>query len=246
MERPKAYGPFHLIFVAVGVIVSVLLARYFRNANDRTHKAILLSVGIFLGVCEVYKQLFYFFYMNDHQYPLWIFPFQLCSVPMYLCLVTPFLKPGKVQKSLLSFMMLYNLLGGAISFTEPSGLLHGYWTLTLHACIWHMLLVFLGLYLVFSGRGGYEMADYKRCTVVFLTLCLIAFGVNLLAQSLGGDLNLFYVGPGNSPIFVFKQISEFAGWWVSTLLYVPVICLGSYLIFLPIRLYHKRKALVTA
>ena len=32
---------------------------------------------------------------------------------MYMCLIAPWLKPGKLQRGMYSFMVLYNLLGGA-------------------------------------------------------------------------------------------------------------------------------------
>ena len=242
MVRPKAYGPFHLLFMLIGFAVCALAAWRFRNASERTNRVVLLSVGVFLLLSEIYKQLFYYFFMNDNTYAWWIFPFQLCSIPMYLCIIAPLLKPGKVQKAMYSFMMIYNLLGGAIAFAEPSGLLHSYWTLTIHALIWHMLLVFVGLYLCFSNRGGHTIKDYRLATVTFLILCAVAFSINLIFWNVSdGSINMFFVGPNNSPLIVFKQISEYFGWYVSTALYIPAVCLGAYLCFLPTYIYHKRK-----
>ncbi|MBR7123208.1 MAG: YwaF family protein [Oscillospiraceae bacterium] len=242
MEVPKAYGTFHILFTVIGFAVCVLLAWRLRKVGDAGNKIVLLSVGLFLLISEVYKQLFYSFYLSDNTYVWWIFPFQLCSVPMYMCLIAPLLKPGKLQRYMYNFMMIYNLLGGAISFTEPSGLLHPYWTLTLHALIWHMLIVFVGLYLAFSGRGGKTMADYRCATVTYLCLCVLAFAINLLLRDISnGSVNMFYVGPSNSPIIVFKQISEHFGWYFSTALYIPAMCLGAYVCFLPIYLTEKKK-----
>ena len=130
MDKPKAYGPFHLIFTFVGLAVCILLAYLLRHTGKRGNKAVLLSVGIFLAVTEIYKQLFYYYYIGDHTYQWWIFPFQLCSVPMYLCLIAPFLKEGKVQSAMYHFMTTFNLLGGLMAFIEPSGIVHEYWTLT--------------------------------------------------------------------------------------------------------------------
>ena len=161
--------------------------------------------------------------MMDNCYSWGDFPFQLCSIPMYMCLIAPWLKPGKLQRGMYSFMVLYNLLGGAISFTEPSGLLHGHWFLTLHACIWHMLLVFVGLFICFSKRGGNQKADYWGATWTFIALCGIAFGLNCFVQfGLGESMNMFFVGPGNSPIIVFKQVSEWFGWYINTPIYIHI------------------------
>ena len=247
MEKPPAYGSFHLIFTFVGLAVSILAARQLRKLDDRGNRILLISFGVFLLVCEVYKQLFYYYYIGQEHYQWWIFPFQMCSVPMYLCVIAPLLKQGKVQKAMYNFMMLYNLLGGFMAFVEPSGIVHEYWTLTLHAFIWHMSLVFIGLYLAMSNRGGKEIKDYRSASYTFVILCVIAFCINLALRDIsGGSVNMFFVGPSNSSLIVFKQISEAAGWYISTLLYIPTVCLGSFLVFLPLHLYHKKRAAVTA
>ena len=240
MEKPAAYGPFHLLYTFVGLIVSVFLAWKLRKLGDRGNRILLTVCGVFLAVCEVYKQLFYFYYMDDHVYSWWIFPFQLCSVPMYLCLIAPWLKQGKLQKAMYNFMMLYNLLGGAMAFIEPSGIVHGYWTLTLHAFTWHMSLIFIGLYLFASRRGGLQKEDFALSTKLFGGLCLLAFGLNLaLRRVSGGAVNNFYIGPSRSPLIIIKQISEKFGWYVGTVLYIPAVILGAFLICLLLRKIAK-------
>lgn len=241
MTTPKAYGAFHLLFVAIGLALSIWGAYRLRTVSEKGNRRILLTIGLLLLGAEVYKQLFYFFNIESWEYAWWIFPFQLCSVPMYLCLIAPLLKPGRVQQGMYDFMMIYNLLGGGISFAEPSGLLHPYWTLTLHALVWHMMLVFLGLYLGFSGRAGKQMQNYKSATKTFLALCLIAFAINLILRGVSdGSINMFFVGPADSPLAVFETISKRFGWYISTALYIPAVCLGAFLVFLPFHAAQKR------
>lgn len=242
MDKPEAYGPFHLIFTFVGLAVCVLLAYLLRNTGRRGNRAVLWGVGGFLLLTEIYKQLFYYYYIGDHSYEWWIFPFQLCSVPMYLCLIAPFLKEGKVQSAMYHFMTTFNLLGGLMAFMEPSGIVHEYWTLTLHAFIWHMLLIFIGLYLIASGRGAKTMKDYRWSVAVFLCLAVMAFIINLIFWIPSeGTIKMFYVGPATSPLAVFKQISKACGWLVCDLVYIPAVCAGAFLLFLPVYLYERRK-----
>lgn len=242
MTPPKAYGPFHLIFTFVGVFLCILIAWRLRNLGERGNKILLCGVGAFLMLTEVYKQLFYYHYIGNGSYQWWIFPFQLCSVPMYFCVIAPFLKKGKVQSGMYHFMTTFNLLGGLMAFIEPSGIIHGYWTLTLHAFIWHMTLVFVGFYLLASGRYAQTRKDYLSAMVTFLCLCVVAFSINLIFRDVsGGSINMFFVGPSNSSLIVFKQISEACGWYVSTLLYIPTVCLGAYILFLPAYFYAKKK-----
>ena len=242
MEKPQAYGAFHLTFTFVGIAVCILAAYLLRKSNEKTNRIVLVSVGVFLMITEVYKQLFYFYYIGEGIYQLWIFPFQLCSVPMYFFVIAPFLKNGKIQSGMYNFMTTFNLLGGLMAFIEPSGIVHEYWTLTIHAFLWHMLLVFVGFYLIASGRFAKTKKDYFYAVATFLCLCVIAFCINLVFwKAAEGDINMFYVGPRYSPLVIFNEISKNFGWYVSTLLYIPTVCLGAFLIYLPAHFYAKKK-----
>ena len=246
MTPPPAYGTFHLSFTFIGIALCFLLGYKLRNVSERTNKIILFSTGAFLILTEIYKQLFYYFYMSNpegvNQYDWWIFPFQLCSVPMYLCIIAVFLKPGPVQNGIYGFMTTYNLLGGLMAFIEPSGITHGYWTLTLHAYLWHMSLIFIGVYLIMSGRCAKKRRDFFHAAVTFVVLCAVAFGINLIFwDASGGSINMFFVGPRNSSLAVFKDIAKNFGWYVSTALYIPAVTLGAFLLFLPAHFYYKKK-----
>ncbi len=242
MEKPKSYGAFHLLWVIIGVTLCVLLAWRLRRLGTKGNKRLLIGIGVLLTVCEVYKQLFYYYYLGGGSYQWWIFPFQMCSVPMYLCILAPLLRPGKVQSSMYHFMMIYNLMGGFMALVEPSGLLHEYWTLTLHAFLWHTILIFVGLYLGFSDRTSAQWSDFRLSTWTLLALCLIAFCINLLFWDVSGhDINMFFVGPKNSSLLVFSTIAEKYGWYTSTVLYIPSMCLGGLLVFLPFHRFKKQK-----
>jgi len=246
MTPPPAYGAFHLSFTFIGIALCFLLAYKLRNLSERGHKTVLFCSGTFLVITEIYKQLFYYFYMSNpegvNQYDWWIFPFQLCSVPMYLCIIAVFLKPGPVQNGIYGFMTTYNLLGGLMAFIEPSGITHSYWTLTLHAYLWHMMLIFVGIYLVFSGRCAKTKKDFLHAAVTFVVLCAVAFCINLIFwDASGGTINMFFVGPRNSSLAVFKDIAKKFGWYVSTALYIPAVTLGAFIIFLPMHIYAKKK-----
>lgn len=242
MTPPPAYGAFHLTFTFIGIALCVGLAFLLRNADDRVNRIVLVSAGVFLMLTEVYKQLFYYFVKEEQAYNFGIFPFQLCSVPMYLCVIVPFLPAGRLRDGMYHFMTTFNLLGGFMAFIEPSGITHNYWGLTLHAYIWHMSLIFIGFYLIASRRGATEWAHYRSACVTFLVLCVVAFAINCALWEVSeGGINMFFVGPRNSSLIVFKQISEMFGWYISTLLYIPVVCLGALIVFYPVRRYHLCK-----
>lgn len=241
MERIPSYGTFHILYTLISFALCGLIAWKLRHVFDKAAGRILFTLGLILSLSEVFKQLLYYFAIQDNSYSWGDFPFQLCSVPMYLCLIAPWLKPGKLQRGMYSFMVLYNLLGGAIAFTEPSGLLLDRWFLTIHALAWHTLLVFIGLFICFSKRGGNQKSDYVGATRTFIALCGVAFLLNCFVQFvLKKGINMFFVGPGNSPLVVFSQFSEWFGWYINTPIYIFAVCLGAYLIFVLIYWLQNR------
>lgn len=230
MAEPKPYGAFHILFTVIGTSLSVYAAWRLRRADEDTNRTVLLCVGLVLAVSEVYKQLFRTVYLNSGSYEWSILPFQLCSVPMYLCIAVPFLSLRKRQV-VYTFMCTYNLLGGVMSFLFPPGLCHPYWTLTLHAFGWHMLLVFLGLYLGVSGRARCTKEDFGAATKLFLLLCGVAFSINcLLLRASEGTVNMFYIGPPRTPQPVFKGIAAYLGQPIAAVLYIACIILGAWMI----------------
>lgn len=232
MEPPPPYGLFHILYMLIGFSCCALLAWCLRGTGEKTIDRILFFLGVILMVSEVFKQGIYYFVICDNRYFWGEFPFQMCSVPMYICLFAPWLKQGRLKRGLYAVVALYNFPGGAIAFSEPTGMLHEYWFLTVHSLTWHMLLVFIGLLLLFSKSAGSKRSDYPFATVAFLVLCAVAFGMNSFVQyGLGDSMNMFFVGPGNSPLVVFSGISERLGWYVNTPIYISLACFGAYLLF---------------
>lgn len=229
MELVKPYGVFHLIFFILGLGLSLIISYKFRKISLKKLNWLLFSFGIFLFICELYKQLFYTYYIGEGIYQNWIFPFQLCSIPMYICLAIPFIKNKKVYKAVCIFLISYNLLGGFISFFEPSGLIHEYYSLTYHAFIWHMLITFIGLLVGLNQNIQYKTKDFKANIVLFLSLCVVAFIINLILK----DINMFFIGPETSSLIIFKDISAKYGFIVCDLIYIPILTLGAYMVYLP-------------
>ena len=65
---------------------------------------VLFFIGIFLLTSEILKQLLLTFVMNNGHYNLWYFPFQLCSLPMYLLVLYPFFHTEPARNTILGFL----------------------------------------------------------------------------------------------------------------------------------------------
>lgn len=201
-----------------------------RSLPDRTIDRILFGCGCFLAACEIYKQLFLYFVINQGQYDWWFFPFQLCSLPMYLCLAVPFLPSGRRKTALCTFMQDFNLLGGMAALVVPEGFLHIHWTLTLHGYVWHVLLVLMGILLGLSGRTDHSRKGFLDTLPVFGCACVIATLINVLAPG-KGQADMFYISPYHpSSQFVFHGIALRLGILPAHLLYLATICAGGAVI----------------
>ena len=256
MDTPAPYSFFHIAVSAVGIAAAIWLAlrltrpaagsapdnrlNLLRPAANRTSDAsqypahsaadepqddsqssqrisrILLVCGLLLAAGELYKQLF-LYYVIFGAYNWWYFPFQLCSVPMYLCLLLPFLRRHED----------FSLLGGIMALAEPSGLLHPYWTLTMHGLTWHILLVFIGLLLAFSQIPDRTAQGYLRTLPLLAAFCVIATVINVAT---GGAADMFYISP-YYPVtqVVFYELSLRLGTGAGIGIYLFSLCAGGFL-----------------
>ena len=119
-----------------------------KTAPESYLRRVLFFCGVILALMELYKQAFLYFIEFDGRYDWWYFPFQLCSIPMYLCLAVPFLRSRRALRRIATFLQDFGLLGGIMALAVPPGLMHPYWTMTLHGFIWHFILLFLWTLLV--------------------------------------------------------------------------------------------------
>ena len=191
MTPPAVWSPFHLVFMLIGIPLAAFAAWKLRTRSEAFRLHLLFACGVFLAFSEVYKQLFLYYIENNRHYDWWYFPFQLCSLPMYLCLLLPFV-PHKYQRIFCTFMYNYNLLGAVMVFVDPSGLMHPYWTLTLHGFIWHILLIFIGLLIAFSRMVLPTAKGFWQSTAVFAVGCVIATIINVTSHPYG-NADMFYI-----------------------------------------------------
>lgn len=200
---------------------------------------VLFVCGLLLAAGELYKQLF-LYYVIFGAYNWWYFPFQLCSIPMYLCLLLPLLRRhGKRLRTVCTFLQDFSLLGGIMALAEPSGLLHPYWTLTMHGLIWHILLVFIGLLLAFSRIPDQTARGFLRTLPMLAVFCAVATVINVAT---GGAADMFYISP-YYPVtqVVFYQISLRFGTGAGICVYVLCLCAGGFLCHLLAGFLNRRR-----
>ncbi len=230
MTPPRPYSLFHILLSLCGISFALCLARILSRKQGQAGKRLFLC-GLILAAGELYKQLFLTFVVHPGTYDWWYFPFQLCSIPMYLCLLLPVL-PEKLRPAVFTFLQDFGLLGGFMALAEPSGLMHPYVSLTLHGFLWHFMLIFIGVFCHFSFDSCRSLKQYASALPIFFSCCLIALAINWTA---GPETNIamFYISPYHpSQQAVFHQLSLTIGIFPGNLLYVASAALGAFLIHL--------------
>lgn len=197
-----------ICLIAAGILCGVFLAR----TRIKTEK-ILLICGIVLMISEVFKEGFLYRILGGYSWS--DFPFQLCSIPMYFCVLNYFLK----KKWMEQFVMVYALIGAIASFCVPQAGFSGYIVLTVHSLFWHTMLLLLGVFLIGrQTREEMKIRNFIPVGLAYLVLAGIAVALNSVFYSVsGGTMNMFFLGPGWPDMLILNDIYQNSGWIPATL-----------------------------
>ena len=174
---------------------------------------VLAVLGWLMALSEIYKQLFLYYIVNEGAFDWWFFPFQLCSVPMYMCILLPLVKE-KVQKILLTFMTGFTFLSAVCALIYPEDMLRPYVSLTVHGFAWHGILLLISIVAGASGMADLTLKGYLRSVWLFLGLAATAVVINVIGErmSAGSALssypNMFYLSPFHPSNQPFVDIVE--------------------------------------
>lgn len=187
---------------------------------------IFFLFGIIMFLSEIWKQFCLTYIVNSGTYDWWYFPFQLCSIPMYICLLLPFAKTEALHRAMETFLMDFCLLGGIFVFFDTSGMHYRYFPLTVHSYLWHMLLIILGITagILYTSRNW---RDFRNSVYIYLFCCGIATLLNECLDSCG-TINMFYINPEyHMSQRVFVNIADTLGNPAGIVIYVASCILGA-------------------
>lgn len=236
METPVMFGTLHLVLLAAAVFLSVSGVMQAKDLSRERCLRLLSACGWVLVILEVYKQLFLFFVVNNGVYDWWYFPFQLCSVPMYLCILLPLIiRSERLKSAVLNFLASFTFVSAVAALVYPEDFLRSYVTLTLHGFVWHGILLFISLIAALTGGNDLTKRGFSRSVLLFIVLCGAAVCINIYAEpamaaaySAGLLSNrysaMFYLNPYHpSPQLFIGEIQKSAGIPAGLALYIAVI-----------------------
>ncbi|MBQ2689716.1 MAG: YwaF family protein [Solobacterium sp.] len=229
-ETPM-FGAFHITAASLSILLGFLYCRSVRRRNHGNVDVALFRTGLFLLGMECVKQLYLFLIVNQAQYySWWYFPFQLCSMPMYLCIAlkeAPEERKGPIR----TFLYTYGLIGALAALAWPEDILLGSIFLKVHGFLWHGLMV--GIAMVSADK---KEEGFSRTVQLFLFLCVCAEIINTAGTALrtyGSLPDMFYISPftaAGQP--VFRIIARYTGRIPEIGIYLCTMTLAAYLLYL--------------
>lgn len=251
MDVPEIFGWFHCFCLVLSFVFIIIL---YNKKNKYSEKKLKIVLGVYSIVAlffEILKQLIWSFNYDPitniitWDYEWYSFPFQLCTTPIYVCLICFFLKKdNRIRKALLSYIAYITILGSIATMIMPSSCFVSDILVNIHTMWLHCGSFVVSVYLLISGEVELNSRCLIRSIIIFLFFVLTAMflnGVMYNSGFLNGEtFNMFYISPYfESTLPVFDVVWKNVPYIMFLLIYVVSISLGGLLICL-ISLFTKR------
>ena len=242
MDVPTLGGWFHILCCVVTIVAAVVLIVTQKRDDDARTRRVVVIVAVVSILLEVYKQICMNFDLVDgasvyHGYEWYAFPFQFCSMPMYVGLLCGLVKNRHIQDSLYAFLATYAVFAGLCVMAYPIQVFVGTVGINLQTMFCHGSMITVGIYLLGTGKVKLEHKTILKAMPVFLVGMVMAIIMNEIAYSCGvleyNDFNMFYINPHcPSTLPVYSMIHGKLPFPVCALIYYTVFSLVAYLILL--------------
>lgn len=236
MQRPEAWGWFHLLFWGISIGVAVLLCVFHKKDKPERVRWVVLITAITVILLEIYKQIT-FSYANGStfDYQWYAFPFQFCSTPMYVGLLAGLIKKGKVHDALCAYLATYAMFAGLITMCIPGDIYIETIGINIQTSICHGSMITIAIYLFYTGHVKLQQKTILKAMSVFACTMGIAMILNEIAfrSGLEETFNMFYISPHQPPhLLVYKDVQALVPFPFCTIIYFLGFTLAAYIILL--------------
>jgi len=242
METPKTFGCFHITWILFVIVSIVILFILRKNHNEKQLKIVLGVYGIIAFILELLKQLIWAFNYDPitnivtWDYEWYSAPFQLCTTPIFISLISLLLKNNKLRKSLLSYMAFVTILGSLVTLILPDSCFTSDILINIHTMWLHCGSLVVSVYLLISKEVEINKKNFINSFIVFLIFVMIAEILNIVIYNSGilnGEtFNMFYISPYFiTHLPVFNIIQENVPFIIYLLSYILIILLGSLIVY---------------
>lgn len=189
--QPWSLVPILCVLVGLMTLIAIaFLAKYInKTQNKKLLNGIILIYGLlFLGL-EIYHEINRYFFFGYYDFSS--IPFQFCSIPIYLCLILPFIKNEKIRMPIFYYLGIYCMIAGIFALLFGQGQLCRWSKISdvIRSFLWHVLILQVSILSVVHTEIGKNIKkDYKY----FLGAVAIFVGLTVIAQLI--NVTLHYTG----------------------------------------------------
>ncbi len=245
MTTPEPYGIFHIEWLILSVAVGILLCVTHRGKGDARVRRVVASTAIFVCLLEIYKQISFTFDYTDgvltSDFQWYAFPWQFCSIPMYVGILTLIFRRGRVHKSLCAFLATYAMFAGLSVMLYPNTVFIDTVGINLQTMICHGSMISVGIYLWYTGYVKAENKTLLRALPVFGAAVGVAVLLNHLAFVSGlletETFNMFFISPHCEPSLpVYSIVQGIVPFPWCVLIYIAGFTAAAYVVLLIVKL----------
>lgn len=242
-EIPGLFGLEHLIFVVIAAILLFLLLFFSLKKKDLNIDKIIKICFFATFILEILKIIWNLTLREDVTFSDWI-PLYFCSIFIYASFLATFFK-GRIKDTGLAFIYHGGIIGGIIYFICPNTclLVHPFLhVLTVHALIYHVILIYLGVLIVLKKVYQPKVSYLPHYLIITFSVCILAYITNLILDS---NLMLISKDFGTWPLtVVYKTFKGFYPLVVSLLQNFGTffVSLGIYVLVIKIIENKRNKA----
>lgn len=237
MTRPTNYGWFHLLCIALVILVTILIAFLIKKNREKTTRIVLFTYAILSIVLEIYKQLNFSFNSSSGvwDYQWYAFPFQFCSTPMYVALVASLLKPCKFRDYLYSYLATFSLFAGLSVMIYPNDVFTSTIGINIQTMFVHGGQVVIALCIWMSHIIKIDWKTVLKGTAVFAVMVTVALLMDIIfvkANIVGTEtFNMFYISPYfDCTLVILADIYKAVPYIVFLLIYLIGFMLAAYIV----------------
>lgn len=259
----KPWSTIPIVSLLIGLI-SIILISFLVHYLDKKGKHKILNILIFIyGLVflslEIYHEVNRFLELGHYDWSS--FPFQFCSIPIYMCPISPFIKNEKIKNACFYYLGTFCLVSGIFPLLFGQGQLCRWPNPgdTIRSFVWHILIVHIAIISIVHKKIGKNLkTNYKPmlgAIGLFISFTIIAQLVNVTLHYAGGinfattdgaplkeihntrlddpDIaSCFYISPFFvSNMPVYSSIYKAAGWIVNYIAYLLSFSLMSFILY---------------
>ncbi len=239
MDTPDMYGEFHLAFWVLTLLVTALLCFLYKKGVIKSVNKVILVTTLLVIALEIIKltvinltddgngMVFDFNWKH--------FPWQVCSMPMYVGLLACITRRGRVHDALCSFLATFAIFAGTAVMVYPGTVFIDIVAVNVQTMICHGSMLCIGVFLYYTGHVKAEPPTIIKAIPVFAVSLTVAIIINELGYRAGFnelcEFSMFFISPYVESILpIYNYLQTVLPFFWCVVIYAEAFIFVSFLV----------------